>query len=623
VAIAAAILWWAGPAGAFTVTSYAAGSFQGAARACFGFSNGSSLEDFETTTLVSGLTYEVTGTTPAGGGMKSVLPNVYTAATDTFGSAFMAGAWDGTHALLNTYDNQSHSYTDSASWGGVSFTFAGGAARVGVSIDNMQLGTNHLVVNGTSLGNIGTLAGTTNIGLGAGLNGYLVVAAWPGEHIDSIGVDNGGNGDGWALDHLIFDANPLGPPASPDAGAPAGYLVTSYPPSDWGLPDSTFALAGATLEDFESTTLVSGLTYQVDQDAMPFTAAIGTLPNLFAPMTDDTFGSAFTSGAWDGTHALLNTVDNRSHDYNTLPAWGRLTFTFANGAARVGMSVEDMQTLPLASVTAPDELLVNGVSLGYFNSSSGTANLTIGVGAQHLRNGYLVIEATGGQKINSITIDNHCTGDAVVIDHLLIQPASGGSGGSGGGAGTGGGAGAGGGSGAGMAGAGGSGGGGAGGTAGGGAGGHGGGSGNGGAGTSGGNGASGGANGGAGGTGGGGASGGAAGGSVGGNGVGGAAGGSIGGNGVGGVVSGVGGGVSGMGGGAGAGAAGSAGRGGGTAGSGGNSADAGTDARASRSGSGCQCGLTGEPAAGALPLAVATLAICFCRRRPSGRGRRT
>jgi MYXO-CTERM domain-containing protein len=405
------------------VASYGSGSFQGAARACFGFSNGAGVEDFETATLVSGLTYQVTGTTPAGGGARSALPNLYTAVTDTFGNAFMGGAWDGTHVLLNTYDNQAHSYADSPSWGAVTFTFANAAARVGFSIDNMQLATNHLVVNGTVLGNIGALAGTSNIGLGATLNGYLVVAAGPGEHIDSIGVDNGGNGDGWALDHLIFDANPLGPPTSPDAGVPAGYVVTSYPPSDWGQPDATFALSGATLEDFESTTLIPGLTYQVDQDESPFSAT-GTLPGLFAPMTDDTFGTAFTSGAWDGTHALINTADNRSHDYGTLPLWGRLTFMFANGATRVGMSVEDMQTLPLASVTAPDELLVNGVSMGYFNASSGTANFAIGVGAQHMRNGYLVVEATGGQKINSITIDNHCTGDAVVIDHLLVQAVS-------------------------------------------------------------------------------------------------------------------------------------------------------------------------------------------------------
>lgn len=191
--------------------------------------------------------------------------------------------------------------------------------------------------------------------------------------------------------------------------APARAVVLeSVPPTAWQLADRDLGFVNAAVEDFEDTTLVPGLTYQVQSRAVPDAAARATLPGLFDPASD-TFGDAFNAGAWDGTRVAINTPDNQSHAYSDAGQWGRQTFFFAGGVARVGFSLENLQKSPT--------LLVNGAMLGTIPTLAGTTNVALGGG----RNGYLIVTAERGERIESVTLDNNANGDGWAVDHLLIQ----------------------------------------------------------------------------------------------------------------------------------------------------------------------------------------------------------
>ncbi|HVZ70874.1 MAG TPA: MYXO-CTERM sorting domain-containing protein [Polyangia bacterium] len=205
---------------AFTIESYGP-EMWGVSDAKLGFPANARVEDFEDTTLLTGLDYGVTGIDPAGPGLVSQLPSTFDPTTDRFGKAFVQGAWDGSHVVINTLDNLSRDYAASTQWGILTLRFENGAVRVGVSITDMER-DNTLYVNGAPLGVLGRARGTTNLKIASQQrNGYLVVAAGPGEVINSIAIDNGGNGDGWALDHVVIvDAPVVDPDAGVDAAAP-------------------------------------------------------------------------------------------------------------------------------------------------------------------------------------------------------------------------------------------------------------------------------------------------------------------------------------------------------------------------------------------------------------------
>jgi MYXO-CTERM domain-containing protein len=212
-----AVAAWLAPAGAraLTVTSFGPDRW-GAPDASLGFV-APIVEDFEDTALAIGFRYEVFGTMPPGPGPVAALPATFVPSSDPFGKAFAMGAWDGSRVLIDTIDNQSHPYTDPSAWGGVTFTFAGGVTRVGFSLTDMEQ-PNALIVDGVRLGGIGQIPGTTNLHIASSVrNGYLVVTADPGQRIYTVGIDNGGDGDGWAIDHLVFERAP---------GAAAAMFVT-------------------------------------------------------------------------------------------------------------------------------------------------------------------------------------------------------------------------------------------------------------------------------------------------------------------------------------------------------------------------------------------------------------
>lgn len=189
--------------------------------------------------------------------------------------------------------------------------------------------------------------------------------------------------------------------------AQAGYQFTFISAAQWGAADAVLGLAPtARIEDFEDTTLISGLTVQVSNSSSGSYGPTGTLPRTFDPYTQDPYGGAFWYGNWDGTRTLINTGDNASANYASASAWGDVTFGFAQGATQVGFSLQNMQQG--ASFT------INGSTVV---SSGAVPGFAYAWGPQ----GYLRIDVTGDSApITSLKIDGTIY-DAWTVDHLAVS----------------------------------------------------------------------------------------------------------------------------------------------------------------------------------------------------------
>jgi hypothetical protein len=229
LAVALALLAAPRAAQAFSLVSFGPESW-GASDEALGF-KAPVLESFEQLGFHGGVGYAVTDTMPPGPGLVAALPALFDPTTDPFGKAFARGAWDGANVVINTIENQSHDYAETLAWGRVTFAFEDGASRVGFSLTDLELATNELYVNGAPMGFLGQARGTTNLKIQSkDRNGYLEIVAGPGEVIYAVSVVNAQNGDGFVIDHLLFE------PAPPGGGVAA-------PPGDAGAtPPSELAL---------------------------------------------------------------------------------------------------------------------------------------------------------------------------------------------------------------------------------------------------------------------------------------------------------------------------------------------------------------------------------------------
>ena len=191
--------------------------------------------------------------------------------------------------------------------------------------------------------------------------------------------------------------------------AHAGYQFTFISAAQWGAADSVLGLAAnARIENFEDTTLISGLTVQLSNSSSGSYGPTATLPRTFDPYTDDPYGGAFWYGNWDGTHTLINTGNNASANYGSASAWGDVSFAFAQGATQVGFSLQNMQQG--ASIT------INGSTVV---PTSSIPNFAYAWGPQ----GYLRIDVTGDSApITSLKIDGTIY-DAWTVDHLAVAAA--------------------------------------------------------------------------------------------------------------------------------------------------------------------------------------------------------
>ncbi len=189
----------------YSYNSFGAGAW-GTSDATLGVS-GYTIEDFEDVNLAGGL---MVGVVSPNGNLAptSVLPNTFKPADDAFGNAFTlggGGAWDGLHGVINTRTNQTFSYSESGSWGNLTFYF-NSARSVGFSLQQMDRDAN-LIINGVSQGSINLLA--TNFSGGNGRQGYFRIDATGSDVINSVGlVDAFGGGDGYMFDHVAFTTVP-------------------------------------------------------------------------------------------------------------------------------------------------------------------------------------------------------------------------------------------------------------------------------------------------------------------------------------------------------------------------------------------------------------------------------
>jgi hypothetical protein len=192
--------------------------------------------------------------------------------------------------------------------------------------------------------------------------------------------------------------------------------------------DQALGVTGYTIEGFESTALVPGLSITLSgfSNGAP-DETLTSLPRLYAPGQDFVNTRDLSSNLWDGAHAFNNTPDaSRIVDNGGIPPTAALTtFSFAGGASSVGIGLANFQSLSDPSFPVTDHrLLINGVAVpGTLESIAGN-NFTSGIFA---RNAYLRIDAGSGETIQSIGFQNinNATGgrDFLVFDHLAIRSA--------------------------------------------------------------------------------------------------------------------------------------------------------------------------------------------------------
>ncbi|MBX3378604.1 MAG: hypothetical protein KF805_00790 [Phycisphaeraceae bacterium] len=352
------------------------------------------VEDFEDLNLAPGL--QVFWESPAGNfGPTSTLPNVFNPNTDdAFGSAFIGGNYDGTRCLLNTRTNKPFNYSDSPSYGDVTFLFSPPVRLAAFSVHQNETDLG-LIVNGIDLGKLSSLTGLAPNGA---KYGYILVKADGADTISSIKIKNGSvpSGDGFTFDHVAFSVDP----------APS-LQISGFGPSYWGIDNSSLGVANAVFENFEDATLIPGLSVSWEAPAGNF-APSNTLPHLFNPTSDDAFGTAFIGGVWDGTHCLVSGRGNQSFNYSAGTNWGDIVFHFNPAQQRVGFSVQQME--------GPTRIIVNERDIGDFASLSGLSQ-------NSNRQGFFRVKALDGSSISSIRFANTRVGvfgDGIAFDHLTL-----------------------------------------------------------------------------------------------------------------------------------------------------------------------------------------------------------
>lgn len=191
----------------------------------------------------------------------------------------------------------------------------------------------------------------------------------------------------------------------------AQFTYTGFAPGQWGASDATLGITGYTIENFESTTLASGLLIGWATTAGNTTPAT-SIPFTFNPNTQDPNGTAFINGLWDGTNNLVNTRTNQSYVYGATSNWGDIVINFSTPVTSVGFSLQQNDF--------DVGLFINGGSVG------GLQALT-GLTPNGNRFGYVRIDATGGNTITSLQLANGRVptfgfNDGFVIDHLAFAP---------------------------------------------------------------------------------------------------------------------------------------------------------------------------------------------------------
>jgi RHS repeat-associated protein len=213
----------------------------------------------------------------------------------------------------------------------------------------------------------------------------------------------------------------IGPAPNANAGVALNFFPNTAYKANTAAIDVTLGTTGYTIDSFETTALIPGLTIQLS-GGVP-TTTWTSLPNLF---DENTCGVLTQNQAWDGTQTASNQILNQVTNCNVAPGLANLViFNYAPGATSFGIGLSNFQSVNPPSPRFPvtnHELFVNGVDMGVLETLAGAAwspGLT--------RNAYLRIDGTNGGLITSVGIENLLNGpvgDFLMFDHLAILPAT-------------------------------------------------------------------------------------------------------------------------------------------------------------------------------------------------------
>jgi hypothetical protein len=192
------------------------------------------------------------------------------------------------------------------------------------------------------------------------------------------------------------------------------YNVTA--PASWGASDATIGVAGASIFDFETTQLPTGVSIRFtrgDNNVQAYDTGFGgTLPFVFDTSQDTTGFNVFASHAWDGTRSLVNVPAQPITSYSPSFGWGTIRITFQTPVTLAGFSVQQMDQNMTINV------MTNG---GLTSTTTNTLGVPLGGG----RNGYIRIDGTAGTTISYIElVPGQINGftDGWAIDHLAFSP---------------------------------------------------------------------------------------------------------------------------------------------------------------------------------------------------------
>lgn len=184
--------------------------------------------------------------------------------------------------------------------------------------------------------------------------------------------------------------------------AGAALTTTTFDGSVWPRTDAAVGVTGFNIESFEDLTLASGL--RIGLVGSPLSS---TLPATFNPATDDSAGNVFVGGIWDGSNVVINQSANDvpACGYNC-GGWGDILIEIAAGTTSIGFSVQQLDS-----------------SLSLFANGSATAFATLSLpSAGSFRNGYVRVDATGGDTIQTLLLRPTTVGDGYSMDYLAFAP---------------------------------------------------------------------------------------------------------------------------------------------------------------------------------------------------------
>ena len=198
----------------------------------------------------------------------------------------------------------------------------------------------------------------------------------------------------------------------------ANPILTFFPSSTYNsntaLMDATFSTTGRPTDDFETTTMLPGLTIVLSGGVATTTET--SLPALF---NGDTFSTLTQNQFWDGTDTATNAIGNQPNSTTNPTNLANLTmFNYAPGTLSFGIGLSNFQSTnsPQFPVTQ-HELFVNGVDLGVLETLAGV-NWTPGTD----RNAYLRID--NNVAITSVGFENvnqpPSQQDFLMFDHLTV-----------------------------------------------------------------------------------------------------------------------------------------------------------------------------------------------------------